>query len=169
MQPDTVHLKYGPPPDHTEDHRPKSYDEIKGAILDREGDFKYIQIFIKDTKTFKTKTVVRGYKSCNYHIDILQKFMYQEMEDIPRPTFKRLLIWCPGGGTIKKVYSDTEKKIVLFGKSSRYGQADHQRSKVILETDYFGHLIESTDEEFLDGKVSLSGDAKRAKPAVPLP
>jgi len=63
-------LKYGPPAGHNEDDRPTTYDEIKGSILD-EGEFLYIQIFIKDTKTFKTKTVVRGYKSCDHHIDIL--------------------------------------------------------------------------------------------------
>jgi hypothetical protein len=71
LEHDTVALKYGPPPDHTENHRPTKYDEIKGAILDKEGEFKYIQIFVKDTRTFKTKTVVRGYKNCDSHIEIL--------------------------------------------------------------------------------------------------
>ena len=142
-------MKYGPPPDHTEENRPTKYAEIKGAILDKEGDYKYIQIFIKDTKTFKTKTVVRGYKSCNSHIEILQKFMYQELQEVPRMSFKRLLIWCPGGGQIRKTCTDQERKIIVYGTSSRYGKADHQKSKVILGTDFFGHTIEISEDDVL--------------------
>ena len=60
---------------------------------------------------------------------------------MPRPSFKRLLIWCPGGGQIEKVFSEKEKKITVYGTSTRYGQADHKKSKVILDIDYFGHEI----------------------------
>jgi hypothetical protein len=37
-------MDFGPPADHTEHHRPKTFDEIKGSILDKTGVFKYIQI-----------------------------------------------------------------------------------------------------------------------------
>jgi len=38
----TTSLIYGPPDDHNEEHRPESFDEIKGCILDKTGTFRFI-------------------------------------------------------------------------------------------------------------------------------
>ena len=42
--------------------RPKTFADIKGAIIDTEGRFKYIQIVINNTETSESKTIVRAYK-----------------------------------------------------------------------------------------------------------
>ena len=51
--------------------RPKTFEEIRGAIIDPSGIFKYIQINVKNMKTKEVKTIVRGYASCAFHADIL--------------------------------------------------------------------------------------------------
>ena len=93
------------------------------------------------------------------------------MEEIPRPTYKRLLIWSPGGGTIKRANTDAERKIQIFGTSSRYGKADHQRTELIVKKDYFGHIVEISEAEVLDGaEAPKEGlELNRPKPIVPLP
>ena len=59
--------------------RPKTFEEIKSAVIDDEGTFKYIQINFTDNVLNKSRTVVRGYKSCGYHADVLAKFEYEEL------------------------------------------------------------------------------------------
>ena len=59
--------------------KPTSFEEIKGAILDPSGVFKYIQIDIQVPETGQNRTVIRGYASCAYHADILAKFQYEEL------------------------------------------------------------------------------------------
>ena len=44
-------LIYGPPADHNANHRPRSFDEIKGTILDGDGAFIYLIIDIKNEET----------------------------------------------------------------------------------------------------------------------
>ena len=46
------------------------------SIIDPEGKFKYIQILLSDKNDHSiNRTLVRGFKSCAYHNDILQKFI----------------------------------------------------------------------------------------------
>ena len=44
--------------------------------------------------------MVRGYSKCKYHGDILDKFIYEEIENIP-DAYKHWNITCPGGGRIE--------------------------------------------------------------------
>ena len=53
-----------------------TFDQIPAAILDNEGTFKYIQIDLKEGD--QHRTIVRGYASCGYHADILNKFQIEE-------------------------------------------------------------------------------------------
>ena len=81
------------------------------------------------------------------------------------------MIWSPGGGTIKRTNTDAERKIIIFGTSDRYGKADHQRTEFILKQDYFGHIVERSEAEVLDGEEAPKEgtELSRPKPIVPLP
>ena len=120
-------MEFGAPADHTEHHRPKTFDEIKGSILDPTGVFKYIQIDVHNSKTDQTRKVVRGYKSCGYHADILNKFEHEELSQCTDD----LTCSCPGGGRI--AHTPEEKKIHIYGYSQGFGLADHQITQNILE------------------------------------
>ena len=120
--------KIGPPQDHTENHRPKKFSEIKGAILDTEGVFKYIQIDIKNQKTNESKVVIRGWRSSAFHADILAKFEYQECQDME----DQLTCSCPGGGRIEHTNEEGNHKIHIYGYSQGFGQADHQKTQDII-------------------------------------
>ena len=135
--------KYGPPADHTQDHRPTSFDDIKGAILDPEGTFKYIQIVVSDKESNRQRTIVRGYKSCPYHADILNKFQYEELSSLGPTKFD---VSCPGGGRIE--HNANEKTIRIYGYSQGFGLADHQISQNILEQDYWGYKFSWSNEGY---------------------
>ena len=51
-----------------------SLNKVKKAIIDPEGTFKYIQIYVEDLITKESVIAVRGYKGCEYHPDILDVF-----------------------------------------------------------------------------------------------
>jgi len=48
--------------------------KIKNCLIDLEGVFKYIQIHCTDSATKDSKIVVRGFKICEFHPDIYDKF-----------------------------------------------------------------------------------------------
>eukprot|EP00356_Strombidium_inclinatum_P011466 CAMPEP_0170502218 /NCGR_PEP_ID=MMETSP0208-20121228/40826_1 /TAXON_ID=197538 /ORGANISM="Strombidium inclinatum, Strain S3" /LENGTH=141 /DNA_ID=CAMNT_0010781163 /DNA_START=40 /DNA_END=465 /DNA_ORIENTATION=- len=137
--------QYGPPADHTEAHRPTSFDDIKGAILDSEGTFKYIQIEVTDPASNQTRTVVRGYKSCPYHADILNKFQYEELSTLGPMKFN---LNCPGGGRITHTNTAADHKIHIYGYSQGFGLADHQKSENIIAQDYNGYEFTWTNEGY---------------------
>ena len=72
------------------------------AILDDSGIFKYIQIDIKSKQTKQTKSIVRGYKEAA-HSEISDKFMNEELKDIPHQIKMNWEVTFPGGGVIKHV------------------------------------------------------------------
>ena len=84
--------------------------------------FKYIQINVHNSKSDTTRMVVRGYKSCDYHSDILAKFEHEELMDYDKENGE-LTCSCPGGGRIE--HKPTEKSILLYGYSKGFGLAEH--------------------------------------------
>ena len=81
---------------------------------------------------------MRGYKSCDYHSDILAKFEHEELMDYDKENGE-LTCSCPGGGRIE--HKPTEKSILLYGYSKGFGLAEHQLSQNLLEMDFKGYTI----------------------------
>ena len=139
--------RIGPSEDCTREHRPRKWKEIKPVILDENGgEFKYILIDIKDTESDKEMTIVRGYKDCSTHTNILYEFERDELEKMPIMIKKNWKVWPPGGGIIN--LNKEEKKIVISGSSEKYGRADHQKTQEIIETEYLGYDVSWKSEIF---------------------
>ena len=82
--------------------------------MDPEGTFKYIQIRLREySDSTKSRIVVRGYKSCAYHADILDKFEREEIES--KNLSGVVKADCPGGGRIK--HEPKENKLFIYGYS----------------------------------------------------
>ena len=82
-------------------------------------------IEVEDERSSQIKTVVRGFRSCEYHKDIMNMFE-QEVRGIED-------VYCssPGGG---RIHHDPEEKYVkIYGYSVAYGQGDHEKTKKIME------------------------------------
>jgi hypothetical protein len=126
-------LIYGVPPGHDSTHRPKSFDEIKGSILDGDGAFIYLIIDITNEENGRTKTIVRGYKDL-MHLQILEKFQLEECEDIPwDDEVEHWHVACRAGGRIRHVDDEEEKKMYLYGY---FISASHEEAVSIIEKDY---------------------------------
>ena len=69
----------------------------------------------------EVKRVIRGYESCPYHADILNKFISEELGEMSETRKMRYVHWSPGGGWCKITNTKDEKKIKLYGWSFRYG------------------------------------------------
>uniref|UniRef100_A0A1A9WT61 Sex-regulated protein janus-B n=1 Tax=Glossina brevipalpis TaxID=37001 RepID=A0A1A9WT61_9MUSC len=105
-----------------------------------EGVFKYVLIKIKDKGTCDDaasfKTIVRGYKDCQWHSDIFERInascqiMGLEAEVL-------------GGGKIE--HDPSAKKIKVYGQSQGYGKADHEETKKILLSQYPNYTIQIAD------------------------
>jgi len=80
-------------------------ENIADVDLTPSGVFKYIQIRVKD-KAGNKKVIVRGYKSCSYHADILDRVQSQ---------LKGINCECLGGGRIS--LQPDLKKIKVYGYS----------------------------------------------------
>ena len=78
---------------------------IKPVSIDSEGVFKYIQILIEPAEPNNPKTgdqsylIVRGWKDCPFHADVLEKFQNQEMNN-EKELNQNYTSSCPGGGRI---------------------------------------------------------------------
>ena len=94
----------------------------------------------------EVKRVVRGYQSCTFHADILNKFISEELGDMTEWRKMRYVNWSPGGGWLKITNTKKEKKIKLYGWSFRYGQANHQEAVEILKRDWSEFKFETSDE-----------------------
>lgn len=98
--------------------------------IDPTGKFKYILIQVRDPESKSEKHIVRGYKSCPYHADILSKVE-------PSITKLKCKANCVGGGRIK--HSPENKSIFVYGYSQGFGLADHSITTKLLKekfTDY---------------------------------
>ena len=64
---------------------------------------------------------MRGYKNCQTHYDNLNRFISDELEDLPDHLKKKLIAECPGGGNVQKIDIGDEKRISLSGMSLTFG------------------------------------------------
>ena len=84
----------------------KLKESIRSTWIDTKGVFKYIQIMIYPVNPSNPKTgsdsymVVRGWRDCEFHVNILEKFYSQELIK-DRELVKRYEPVCVGGGRIK--------------------------------------------------------------------
>ena len=100
--------------------------KISLCKIDQEGVFKYIQIecINKQNKEDK-KLLIRGDGNCYYHIE---NYEYE----------------CIGGGRIEF----RPDSIFIYGYSSGYGQADHSKTKEIVQKFFPNYKIEISDEGY---------------------
>jgi len=99
------------------------YPEIE---IDKEGKFKYIQIKItnKENKD-DTRIIIRGSAKFKFHNDIFKDFMDKENIDAnSKYTFEPI-----GGGKI----TIEGNNINIFGESTVYGPANHEKTSQMLE------------------------------------
>ena len=103
------------------------YAEIE---IDKEGKFKYIQIKITNKENKEdTRIIIRGSAKCKFHNDIFKDFMEKANIDADsKYTFEPI-----GGGKI----TINGKDINIFGESTVYGPADHEKTSQMLEK-HFG-------------------------------
>lgn len=82
---------------------------------------------MKDSETNDEKHIVRGYKSCGYHVDILE---------LVEPNIKKLncTATCVGGGRIR--HDPNEKAILIYGYSQGFGRADHKIAQNLIKQKY---------------------------------
>uniref|UniRef100_A0A5S6QJJ3 Janus/Ocnus family protein n=1 Tax=Trichuris muris TaxID=70415 RepID=A0A5S6QJJ3_TRIMR len=104
-------------------------DSIPNVIID-EGTFKYILVEITDGKD--KKSIVRGFRNCEYHDDILDEIKPELLE-------KKLSFKCNGGGRIH--HDSLQKKIEVYGYSQAYGKADHELTVEQLRECFPGYNI----------------------------
>ena len=90
--------------------------------------------------------VVRGYKDCSTHTNILYEFERDEICSVPISYKKNWKVWPSGGGIIN--YDVEQNKIVISGSSEKYGRADHQRAQELIEAEYLGLDVSWKSEIF---------------------
>lgn len=105
----------------------KVMDSVPNVDISGDGKYKYILVNVIDPKSNQSKLIVRGFSDCQYHDNIFQKI---------KPTLeeKGLKAEVLGGGKI--VFESDKKSINVFGESTAFGPADHQKSVSILEKIY---------------------------------
>lgn len=128
------------------------YSHIPQVKLDDEGRFKYILINVEFPQEGETLEFVRGYLSCAYHANILDKFNKEEMQNSNifykgKSIVEATEVSCPGGGRI--IHGKEKKELAIYGYSVSFGQGDHNRVVDILKK----HL-DYEEESF---KISFSG------------
>lgn len=102
-------------------------DQIPNVAIDASGKFKYILIQVTDPETKEKKYIVRGFKSCSYHIDIF------EMVE-PEISKLKCKAKCVGGGRI--IHKPEVKSIFIFGYSQGFGRADHTITCNLIKEKY---------------------------------
>lgn len=91
------------------------------------GEFKYLMIDVihREVNGMRScKKIVRGYRKCKYHSDIL---------DVTRKELQEanLDAWPKGGGKI--IRNSQKRKLHIFGTSLKYGRADHKQAAQLLK------------------------------------
>jgi phosphohistidine phosphatase len=113
--------------------------------IDQEGVYKYIQIecINKDNKDDK-KIIIRGDGNCSYHKDIFRKFLIDIMNSNDKNLKENYEYECIGGGRIEF----KPDCILIYGYSSGYGQADHEKTKEIIKKFFPTYKVETSNEGY---------------------
>ena len=89
--------------------------------------------------------IVRGFKDCPYHADILEKFEETELKaDEELEIYYRTS--CPGGGRIN--HDENNKKIEIYGYSQGFGRCDHQITQGYMQEEFPDYEITWSNEGY---------------------
>lgn len=95
---------------------------IQECKIDKEGTFKYIQIYIKNIKNpLDNLIIIRGSVKHSTHADIYYSFI-NEIENKYSHSLYNTYSFRPIGGGYIKITSNT---IYIYGTSGTYGQCNH--------------------------------------------
>lgn len=112
-------------------------NNIPDTDIDTLGEFKYILLKIQIGESGSSKTIVRGYSSCDSHAKILEKARNSITQK------ENIVLECLGGGFIKH----EKKNLFLHGKSTMYGRANHELAATILKKKYPDYNITWNNED----------------------
>ena len=119
-----------------------SLDKFQSVLLDSTGVFKYIQIRVYSFQEPKQeKVVIRGWRDCDYHADILKKFNQEELPDTENYSAE-----CPGGGRIR--HDPQKKEILIYGYSQGFGRADHALTHDMISQAYPEYKVDWNNEGY---------------------
>eukprot|EP00892_Ulva_mutabilis_P002921 jgi/Ulvmu1/1262/UM109_0060.1 len=96
------------------------------CIID-EGSFKYVLIRVSSVDAQESKLIVRGFKSCEYHNDVLQRTKRQLQGT-------GLTLDVCGGGRI--THDPSAMQVAIFGYSVAFGPAVHEISAAIVRQQF---------------------------------
>ena len=122
------------------------YSHIPKVRIDPEGTFKYIIINLEDKKTGQVIEFVRGEQALQYHKQIFNKFLREELVPSKFKVREQVLgsqveASCPGGGRI--VHTPAQKKLFVYGYSMSYGRGDHPKAIEFLKEAFSGYPKEN--------------------------
>ena len=118
---------------------------VSACIVDDLGRFKYIQIKIINKKNPEDfRIVIRGSTNYGYHKDIFRNFMNEIITNKDKSLYEKYNYEVVGGGRIDMHYGD----IKVYGYSTAYGQADHEKTKEILERFFPTYKVECSNEGY---------------------
>ena len=108
---------------------------IKECKIDKNGEFKYIQILCSNKNdSNKSKIIIRGTSYFSHHKEIFDDFLTEIKNSKNEKLIRNYEYKCIGGGKIEI----NGKMISVYGYSVTYGQADHFKTVEILKK-YYPH------------------------------
>lgn len=112
----------------------KSYlDNISNLVISKSGVFKYVQIRL--TCMGDKKTVVRGWENLEYHVDVYNKFLKEEGNNLDGIDSEVI-----GGGRIN--VNKQDKKVKVYGYSVQFGICDHSYTCELIKKDFSDYSVE---------------------------
>ena len=113
--------------------------------IDDTGRFKYIQIKVSNKKNPEDyKIIIRGSSEFPYHKYIYRDFMNKILYEKDKSLFENYNFEPNGGGRI----DIKNKNISVYGYSTVYGQAEHEKTVEILKKFYPEYNIEWSNEGY---------------------
>ena len=106
---------------------------IKECKIDKNGEFKYIQILCSNKNdTNKSKIIIRGTSFFSHHKEIFDDFLTEIKNSKNDELSNNYEYKCLGGGNIEF----NGKMISVYGYSVTFGQADHSKTVEILKKNF---------------------------------
>ena len=133
-----------------DEHLPRHFEDLEPCILDDLGLYKYILIEIKDWASQDKMYIIRGYKDCAQHVDILNRFKYEELRRVPKFLKKHWEIKCPEVGRVDRIIEEASKGKEECKKMFIYwiivdGEAmvnDSVQSQKLISRAYRDHVVQ---------------------------
>ena len=103
---------------------------LKECKIDKNGEFKYIQILCTNKENNnKSKIIIRGTSFFSHHKEIFDDFITEIKNSKNEDLINNYDYKCLGGGKIEI----NGKMICVYGYSVTFGQADHLKTVEILK------------------------------------